>query len=105
MNFLLNQDQCRKSTAMTSKENNEKPVYSASNTLMIGDKPYKAYLNPDNTGIFVESYDPEDNALGVAEAEDVQSYVENNPFGIPAITEDHPEWSFYSKELFSYFKG
>jgi hypothetical protein len=32
---------------------------------------------------------------GVAEAEDVQSYVENNPFGIPAITE----------ELFSYFKG
>jgi hypothetical protein len=46
MNFLLNQDQCRKSTAMTSKENNEKPVYSASNTLMIGDKPYKAYLNP-----------------------------------------------------------
>jgi hypothetical protein len=48
---------------MKSKESKEKPVffkevkkvwekvekggpYSASNTLMIGDKPYKAYLNP-----------------------------------------------------------
>ncbi|GAU16014.1 hypothetical protein TSUD_338850 [Trifolium subterraneum] len=81
--FVWNQDQCRK-IAAASKECEEKPIffkelkkvwekvekggpYSASNTLMIGDKPYKAYLNPENTGIFVKSYDPddkEDNALG-----------------------------------------
>ncbi|KAK2364310.1 Haloacid dehalogenase hydrolase (HAD) superfamily protein [Trifolium repens] len=90
--------------------------YSASNTLMIGDKPYKAYLNPVNTGIFVKSYDPddkEDNALdpngelceylkGVAEAEDVQSYVKNNPFGIPGLnlkssTITDPDWNYYYK--------
>ncbi|MCI21887.1 NLI interacting factor-like phosphatase, partial [Trifolium medium] len=37
---------------------------------------------------------------GVAEAEDVQSYVKNNAFGIPAInlkSSGHPEWNFYFK--------
>ncbi|CAJ2632438.1 unnamed protein product [Trifolium pratense] len=129
--FVWNQDQCRITTnSITSKECKEKPIffkelrkvwetvekggpYSASNTLMIGDKPYKAYLIPENTAIFVKSYDPEDkedNALdpngelceylkGVAEAEDVQSYVKNNAFGIPAInlksSSGHPERNFY----------
>ncbi|PNY05314.1 NLI interacting factor-like phosphatase [Trifolium pratense] len=128
--FVWNQDQCRQ-TNTASKESNEKPIYfkelqkvwekvekggpySASNTLMIGDKPYKAYLNPENTAIFAKSYDPEDkedNALdpngelceylkGVAEAEDVQSYVKNNEFGIPEITEDNSEWFFYFRVLF-----
>ncbi|GAU16015.1 hypothetical protein TSUD_338870 [Trifolium subterraneum] len=81
--FVWDQSECTISH-IKSKENNEKPVffkpiesvwgevkkggpYSASNTLMIGDKPYKAYLNPKNTAIFIKSYDPddkEDNALG-----------------------------------------
>ncbi|WJX79424.1 hypothetical protein P8452_62544 [Trifolium repens] len=123
--FVWNQDQCR-TTNTASKENNKKPIffkelkkvwekvekggpYSASNTLMIDDKPYKAYLNDENTSIFVKSYDPDDNEdntldpngelceylKGVAEAEDVQSYVENNAFGEEAITTDHPDWFFY----------
>jgi hypothetical protein len=34
---------------------------------------------------------------GVAEAEDVQSYVKDNAFGEPAITPSHPDWAFYSR--------
>ncbi|KEH24110.1 haloacid dehalogenase-like hydrolase (HAD) superfamily protein, putative [Medicago truncatula] len=29
---------------------------------------------------------------GVAEVEDVQSYVRDNAFGVPAITTSHPHW-------------
>jgi len=34
---------------------------------------------------------------GVAEAEDVPSYVKDNAFGVPAITTSHPDWAFYSR--------
>jgi hypothetical protein len=125
--FVWDQDKCRDS-GFKSLENNKKPLffkelknvwdtvkkggpYSAANTLLIDDKPYKSFLNPPNTSIFTESYDPEDKedkALdpngelckylkGLAEAEDVQSYVKENAFGVPAITSSHPDWGFYSR--------
>jgi myo-inositol-hexaphosphate 3-phosphohydrolase len=34
---------------------------------------------------------------GVAEAEDVQSYVKTNAFGLPAITNTHTDWIYYSR--------
>ncbi|KAK2364307.1 Haloacid dehalogenase hydrolase (HAD) superfamily protein [Trifolium repens] len=125
--FIWNQDHCR-NTGFKSVENKEKPLffkplkyvweyvtkggpYSLSNTLLIDDKPYKAFLNPPNTAIFLKSYDPEnkeDKSLdpngelckylkGVAEAEDVQSYVKTNAFGLPAITNTHTDWIYYSR--------
>lgn len=126
--FVWDQHKCRDS-GFKSLENNKKPLffkelrkvwdtikkggpYSASNTLLIDDKPYKSFLNPPNTSIiFPKSYDPEDKddkALdpngdickylkGVAEAEDVQSYVKDNAIGEPAITTSHPDWAFYSR--------
>ncbi|TKY55835.1 FCP1 likey domain-containing protein [Spatholobus suberectus] len=125
--FVWDQDQCTNS-GFRSLENKFKPLffkelnkvwdnvkkgcpYSASNTLLIDDKPYKAFLNPDNTSIFPEPYKPEDeadNALdpkgelcsyleGLAEGSDVQSYVRDHPFGQPAITSSHPDWGFYSE--------
>lgn len=32
---------------------------------------------------------------GLAAAENVQEYVEQNPFGQPAITKSDPHWDFY----------
>ncbi|KEH24112.1 putative FCP1 domain, HAD-like domain-containing protein [Medicago truncatula] len=125
--FVWDQDKCRDS-GFKSLENNQKPLffkelkevwhsvkkggpYSASNTLLIDDKPYKSLLNPPNTSIFTEPYDPVDKCdkaldpngdlckylKGLAEAEDVQSYVKDNAFGVPAITTSHPDWGFYSR--------
>jgi len=37
---------------------------------------------------------------GVAEAEDVQSFVKDNAFGLPALTSTHPHWNFYSRLRF-----
>ncbi|KAJ0736038.1 putative FCP1 domain, HAD superfamily protein [Helianthus annuus] len=84
--------------------------YSASNTLLITD-PEKSLLNPPNTAIFPRNYDPEnrkDDFLGpkgelrvflegLAEAEDVQTYVEEHPMGDPEITPSHPDWDHYCK--------
>lgn len=36
---------------------------------------------------------------GLAEAEDVQSYVKENAFGQPPVNSSHPDWGFYSKVL------
>lgn len=36
---------------------------------------------------------------GLADAEDVPSYVEAHPFGQPAIGPQHPMWGFYSTVL------
>ncbi|KAL8143192.1 hypothetical protein V2J09_016224 [Rumex salicifolius] len=83
------------------------------NTLLLDDTPSKGLLNPHNTGIYLDSYDPEDindNALdpegelgaylkALAEVEEVPSYVASHPFGQAAITPDHPQWHFYSKVL------
>ncbi|WVZ05607.1 hypothetical protein V8G54_018953 [Vigna mungo] len=85
--------------------------FNVSNTLMIDDKPYKAFLNPDNTAIFPESYDVNDVTdrgldprgelcsylEAVANAPDVPFYVKDHPFGQLPITSAHPHWKFYSE--------
>ncbi|XAR64624.1 Phosphoprotein phosphatase [Bertholletia excelsa] len=85
--------------------------FSASNTLLIDDEPYKALRNPPNTAIFPHTYKVDngsDDFLGpdgelkqfldgLAEAEDVPSYVKDHPIGQPPITDSHPDWDFYSK--------
>ncbi|GAB2302133.1 hypothetical protein Dimus_036150 [Dionaea muscipula] len=128
--FVWDQDKCS-DYGFKSLENKEKPIflkelkklwdevkssdnrgsYSASNTLLIDETPYMGLLNPPNTSIYPEPYDPDneaDNALdpkeelgkyldGLAEAEDVQAYVKAHPIGQPAIGPEHPDWGFYSK--------
>ncbi|XP_074316421.1 uncharacterized protein LOC141652699 [Silene latifolia] len=88
-----------------------KRQFYESNTLLIDNEPYKALLNPPNTGIFLETYsvrDATDNALdlknelglfleGLAEANDVPSYVKSHPIGQPALGPTHPDWEFYSR--------
>ncbi|KAK2981519.1 hypothetical protein RJ640_030981 [Escallonia rubra] len=85
--------------------------YSSSNTLMIDDDPYKALLNPPNTAIFPHEYKVNnvgDKFLGpkselrsyldgLADADDVPSYVKKHPFGQPAITPSHSNWDYYAK--------
>ncbi|XP_062005745.1 uncharacterized protein LOC133722905 [Rosa rugosa] len=87
--------------------------YSSLNTLLIDDKAYKALLNPAHTAIFPPEYkvdQVDDKALGLngelrlyleglADADDVTSYVKDHPFGQPAITTTHSDWDFYSKIL------
>ncbi|XP_021286327.1 uncharacterized protein LOC110418038 [Herrania umbratica] len=87
----------------------EKGEYDESNTLLLDDSPYKALHNPANTAVFPYPYqyrDTKDSSLGcggdirtyvegLAAAENVQKYVEQNPFGQPAITESNPHWDFY----------
>ncbi|KAJ4832894.1 hypothetical protein Tsubulata_026354 [Turnera subulata] len=100
--------------------NRLKGKYSSSNTLLIDNDPYKALLNPPHTAIFPSEYKLEnanyDSALGpkgelrlyldgLAEAEDVPSYVKNKPFGKPAIDPDHPNWDYYSKIIDSQAKN
>ncbi|OIW19953.1 hypothetical protein TanjilG_30887 [Lupinus angustifolius] len=123
--FVWDQNQCLNS-GFTSLEKVTKPLffkelkkvwgkikkggpYLASNTLLIDDKPYKAFLNPPNTGIFPDSYKVEnedDKALdpkgklclyleGLANANDFPSYVKANPFGQSAITSSHSDWVYY----------
>ncbi|XP_030949306.1 uncharacterized protein LOC115973202 isoform X1 [Quercus lobata] len=85
-------------------------AYNAANTLLLDDSPYKALLNPPNTAVFPETFcgDYNDISLGpggdlhmylekLAMAENVQKYVEQNPFGQRAITELDPNWEFYSR--------
>ncbi|CAN6281331.1 unnamed protein product [Urochloa humidicola] len=85
--------------------------YSASNTLLVDDSPYKALRNPKHTAIFPRSYSYlnwNDNSLGpggdlrvylqnLAAADDVECFVRNNPFGQPFITESDPHWNFYAQ--------
>ncbi|KAL2345169.1 hypothetical protein Fmac_006454 [Flemingia macrophylla] len=125
--LIKDQEQCTDSE-FKSKENARKPLFfkelsivfenvkkggpfSGSNTLLIDTKPYKAFLNPPNTGIFPKSYVPLNDAdkeldpngelckflKGVAEAGDVGVYVKDHPFGQPAISSSHPDWEFYSQ--------
>lgn len=83
--------------------------YNESNTLLLDDSPYKAVCNPPYTAVFPTTYrytDKEDNSLGpggelrmylegLAMAENVQKYVEENPIGNRPITENSPSWRFY----------
>ncbi|CAM8913682.1 unnamed protein product [Rhodiola kirilowii] len=130
--FIWDQKKCTDS-GFKSLENSDKPLYlkdlkhvwdnkhgdlpwskghfSASDTLIIDDEPYKSLLNPPNTAVFLSDYhadDLGDKVLGpdselrkyldgVAEAESVPEYVKSHPFGLPAITPAHPNWDFYSK--------
>ncbi|KAF7135787.1 hypothetical protein RHSIM_Rhsim08G0144600 [Rhododendron simsii] len=85
--------------------------YNESNTLLLDDSPYKALRNPPNTAIFPHSYcykDKRDNSLGpggdlrvylegLALADHVQKYVEQNPFGQRPITNKNLSWGFYCK--------
>lgn len=41
---------------------------------------------------------------GVADADDVPTYVKEHSFGQPAITPSHPQWNFYSKIVRFYDK-
>ncbi|KAG7541424.1 HAD-like superfamily [Arabidopsis thaliana x Arabidopsis arenosa] len=88
-----------------------KRKYDETNTLLVDDSPDKALCNPPHTGIFPSPYqytDRQDSALGpegelrkylerLADAENVQKFVAENPFGQTAITEIHESWEFYSK--------
>nr|VDD15103.1 unnamed protein product [Brassica rapa] len=106
-------------------ENSDKPMFfkdlskvfqkfkkfSASNTFLIDNEPYKALINPDNTGVFPLPYDPTDKnddfldpegefcsyLDDLANASDVQAYIKENSFGQPKIDSSHPDWSFYCK--------
>ncbi|KAL6639741.1 hypothetical protein ACP70R_022563 [Stipagrostis hirtigluma subsp. patula] len=84
--------------------------FSPSNTLLVDDSPYKALCNPPNTAIFPYPYSylnqRDDYSLGpggdlrvylekLAQADDVQVFVQDNPFGQPAIAESDPHWNFY----------
>ncbi|KAG6410241.1 hypothetical protein SASPL_128294 [Salvia splendens] len=91
----------------------ERGVYNESNTLLLDDTPYKALTNPRYTAVFPYSYcfrDVRDNSLGpggdlrvylegLAEAENVQEYVKQNPFGQRPITEKNLSWGYYRKVI------
>ncbi|KAL1224358.1 hypothetical protein V5N11_035471 [Cardamine amara subsp. amara] len=122
--FIWDQNKCTDSGYKTL-ENSFKPMFfkdlskvfqrfkgfSASNTVFIDDEPYKALLNPDNTGLFPLSYDATDKKDdfldpkgefcsyldGLANASDVQAYIKEHSFGQSKIDSSHPDWSFYNK--------
>lgn len=94
----------------------EKRFYNETNTVLLDDSPYKALRNPPNTAIFPYPYtyeNVEDKSLGpggdlrvylerLAEAENVQKFIQENPFGQEPITKSHKSWSFYSKIVGTY---
>ncbi|EYU38606.1 hypothetical protein MIMGU_mgv1a011796mg [Erythranthe guttata] len=132
--FVWNQDECMESDYFCLHNNKKplflkktkdlwekkslKGQYSASNTLLIDDEPHTCLLNPPNTAIFPQPYKKHDRGdtllgpdgelrkylNGVADAEDVQSYVKDHKIGQPAITPEHPDWNFYSKVVRRYGK-
>ncbi|CAI0388248.1 unnamed protein product [Linum tenue] len=91
----------------------ERGYFNESNTLLVDDSPYKALLNPANSGIHPDPYsyeDLNDNSLGVdgdlrvyleqlSEAVNVQKFVETNPFGQKPVAEGNAEWSFYHEVI------
>lgn len=91
----------------------ERGVYNESNTLLLDDTPYKALTNPRYTAVFPHTYrfrDVRDNSLGpggdlrvylegLAEADNVQEYVNQNPFGQRPITEKNLSWGYYRKVI------
>ncbi|KAL5739234.1 hypothetical protein ACOSQ2_028414 [Xanthoceras sorbifolium] len=95
----------------------KKGDFNESNTLLVDDSPYKGLLNPPHTAIYPYSYtfqDTSDHLLGpggdlrvyldgLAGAENVQKFVEQNPFGQRAITEESASWDFYMQVINSLF--
>ncbi|KAF3582888.1 hypothetical protein DY000_02035446 [Brassica cretica] len=108
-----NEEQCDKPMFFKdlSKVFQKFKEFSASNTILIDNEPYKALINPDNTGVFPVTYDPTDKnddfldpegefcsyLDDLANATDVQAYIKENSFGQPKIDSSHPDWSFYCK--------
>ncbi|KAL5582132.1 hypothetical protein UlMin_014574 [Ulmus minor] len=92
----------------------EKGEFDESNTLLLDDSPYKALLNPAYTAVFPNSYTfmqyECDNSLAdggdlriyleeLSAAENVQKFVEQNPFGQRPISKNSATWDFYSEVL------
>ncbi|XP_055827435.1 uncharacterized protein LOC129895710 [Solanum dulcamara] len=91
----------------------ERGEYDESNTLLLDDSPHKALCNPPNTAAFPNTYlytDEKDDSLGpegdlrvylegLSMAENVQKYVESNPFGQRPITEKNVSWRYYCKVI------
>lgn len=91
----------------------ERGEYDESNTLLLDDSPHKALCNPPNTAVFPNTYfytDEKDDSLGpegdlrlylegLSMAENVQKYVESNPFGQRPITEKNVSWRYYCKVI------
>ncbi|EOA23735.1 hypothetical protein CARUB_v10016947mg [Capsella rubella] len=87
--------------------------YNETNTVLLDDSPYKALLNPPYTAIFPHSYNHQnktDTSLGtngdlrlhlqrLVDAENVQEFIKNNPFGQEAITEASESWDFYREAI------
>ncbi|GAB2209666.1 hypothetical protein Droror1_Dr00026887 [Drosera rotundifolia] len=85
--------------------------YDESNTLLLDDSLYKALRNPPNTAVFPYPYDyrdEKDRSLGpqgdlriylekLADADDVQAFVEASPFGQSPIIQTNESWPFYAK--------
>ncbi|CAN6714178.1 unnamed protein product [Malus baccata var. baccata] len=83
--------------------------YNETNTLLVDDSPYKALCNPENTAIFPYPFrfkDRRDRSLGeggdiryylerLVEAQNVQEYVKQHPFGQRPITTKSRSWIFY----------
>ncbi|KAI3733207.1 hypothetical protein L1987_64427 [Smallanthus sonchifolius] len=93
----------------------DRGVYDESNTLFLDDSPYKALRNPPYTAIFPYTYsyrNAQDNGLGpngdlrtylerLATSDNVQKFIEQNPFGQQPITYDNESWNFYQKVICS----
>ncbi|BFG26520.1 hypothetical protein CerSpe_127940 [Prunus speciosa] len=91
----------------------EKGVYNESNTLLLDDSPYKALLNPAHTAVFPHPYTFQrgsDTSLGpggdlrvylegLAAAENIQEFIEQEPFGQSPINESSASWPFYLRVL------
>ncbi|MCE3050081.1 hypothetical protein HAX54_046441 [Datura stramonium] len=91
----------------------ERGEYDESNTLLLDDSPHKALCNPPNTAVFPNTYrytDERDDSLGpegdlrvylegLSMAENVQKYIESNPFGQRPITEKNASWCYYRKVI------
>lgn len=89
----------------------DKGYYNETNTVLLDDSPYKALFNPPYTAIFPSPFSIKkgsDNSLGrkgelrkylmrLAEANDVQKFIRENPFGQKPITESSEHWAFYKK--------
>ncbi|XP_027154926.1 uncharacterized FCP1 homology domain-containing protein C1271.03c-like [Coffea eugenioides] len=123
--FVWNQAHCTVVETKT-KENPEKKImfkdlrkvwkdfeqYGLSNTLLVDDSPYKSFLNPRYNAIFPESYafsSEKDNYLDpkgefaqhlkkLAEADNVEEFIKQNPFGQPPIIEESDEWTAAVRE-------
>lgn len=94
----------------------DKGFYNETNTLLLDDSPYKALRNPPYTAIFPYPYSYKnvgDNLLGphgalrvylerLAEAENVQKFIQENPFGQKPISNLSRSWDFYAKIVGTY---